>query len=78
MESDWNKLLKDYQSLEYNDDKTKVICVWSGHEMPLKYDAIISYLNGNRYKKLLEKNIKQTDLNKYKEFLVASTKAWAG
>ena len=46
--------------------------------MPLNIDYIKTYLNGNRYKKLLAKNINQTDLKKYKEFLVTSTKPWAG
>ncbi len=78
MSSDLDQLLKKYPSLKYNDEKTKVVCDWSGHEMPLKLDGVMSYLKGQRYTKLLEKNINQTDLSKYKEHLIPSTKAWGG
>ncbi len=78
MSSDLDQILKKYPSLKYNDEKTKVVCEWSGHEMPLKLDSITTYLNGNRYKRLLEKNINQTDLKKYKEHLIPSTKSWGG
>lgn len=78
MEENLESLLKYYTSLKYSEDNKKIICEWSGHEMPLNIDYIKTYLNGNRYKKLLAKNINQTDLKKYKEFLVTSTKPWAG
>ena len=52
----------------------QIICSWSGHELPLKVESIQSYVNGNKYKKLLEKNINQNDINKYMHFLVPSNK----
>ena len=44
--------------------------------MPLKSDYVTSYVSGSKYKKLLAKRINQSDLSKYKEFLVPSTKPW--
>ena len=52
----------------------QIKCEWSGHEMPLNLSYCISYVNGNRYKKLLEKRIQQTDLKKYSDFLVPTYK----
>ena len=43
--------------------------------MPIKPDAILSYVNGRKYKSFLEKNIiNNQDLKKYSEFLVPSNK----
>lgn len=76
MGSELDQLLGKYASLKCNEEKTKIICEWSGHEMPLSAEHVNSYVSGNKYKKLLTKNINQADLAKYKEFLVASTKSW--
>lgn len=44
--------------------------------MPLSAEHVNSYVSGNKYQKLLAKNINQTELAKYSEFLVPSTKSW--
>ena len=38
--------------------------------MPLKTDAVLLYLSGNRYKTLSQAKINQDDLKKYSEFLI--------
>ena len=48
----------------------KIICRWSGHEMPVRRESILTYVNGNKYKHLLSKSINNEDLKKYNEFLV--------
>ena len=77
MDPDLDTLISKYSSLKYNEEKTKIICEWSGHEMPLTQQAVTTYINGNRYKKLIAK-VTKTDLNKFKEFLKPSTKSWGG
>ena len=42
--------------------------------MPLKVDSILTYVNGNKYKSLLEKNFNQNELKKYSEFLVPTNR----
>ncbi len=44
--------------------------------MPLRADTVISYVNGSRYKNLLESKINATDLKKYSEFIVPSDKPY--
>lgn len=43
--------------------------------MPLRVDSVLSYVNGSRYKNLLETKINGTDLKKYAEFIVPSDKS---
>ena len=38
--------------------------------MPLKVDSILSYVNGNKYKSILETKINYNNLKKFSEFLI--------
>lgn len=42
--------------------------------MPLKVEALQTYINGNKYKNLLASKINNDLLKKYSEFLVPSNK----
>ncbi|CAF1090924.1 unnamed protein product [Brachionus calyciflorus] len=66
------ELLAKYTSLKYNENNTRIICEWSGHEMPPNINSVLSYVNGNKYKQLLSKNIDSNKLKKMSEFLVSS------
>ena len=52
----------------------KIICEWSGHEMPAKVEAVLVYVNGNKYKTLSQAKINNDDLKKYSEFLITKPK----
>jgi hypothetical protein len=52
----------------------KVICEWSGHEMPTRAEAVLVYVNGNKYKALSRTKINNDELKKYSEFLITKPK----
>ena len=50
--------------------RKQIVCKWTGHEMPPKVDAILTYVNGNKYKHLVSTSINNDDLRMYAQFLV--------
>ncbi|RNA35283.1 surfeit locus 2 [Brachionus plicatilis] len=64
------QLLAKYTSLKYNNNKTRIVCEWTGHEMPVNASSILSYVNGNKYKQIMSKNIDSFKLKEMSEFLV--------
>jgi hypothetical protein len=62
-------LIQKYPSLRYNDLKDKIICDWTCHEMPLRVDSVLSYLNGNKYKRIAQNNINNDQIKKFAQFL---------
>jgi len=56
------------------DVLSKVICEWSGHEMPARAEAVLVYVNGNKYKALSRTKINNDELKKYSEFLITKPK----
>ncbi|KAL5012270.1 hypothetical protein ScPMuIL_010821 [Solemya velum] len=71
-DKDLLKLLADNTALKHIPESGKVKCSLSGHEMPYKLEAVLSYIQGKKYKKLLTEN--NYDYEKYKVHLVPSTK----
>ncbi|XP_064649023.1 surfeit locus protein 2-like [Lineus longissimus] len=66
------ELLNLYSNLSLVGDGKKVKCRLSGHEMPCKPEAINSYLEGKKFKKL--QSHKEFDYEKYKQHLVPNKK----
>ncbi|XP_062611826.1 surfeit locus protein 2-like [Saccostrea cucullata] len=66
------KLLKQFPNLKIMDDKPRIKCSLSGHEMPCQEEAIQSYIKGKKFQKLQSKNLYSYD--KYKEHIVNSKK----
>nr|XP_022325807.1 surfeit locus protein 2-like isoform X2 [Crassostrea virginica] len=68
------KLLKQYPNFEVMNDKPRVKCSLSGHEMPCQVEAIQNYVKGKKYQKLLAQNQFTCSYEKYKEHIVPSNK----
>ncbi|XP_022325523.2 surfeit locus protein 2-like isoform X2 [Crassostrea virginica] len=68
------KLLKQYPNFEVMNDKPRVKCSLSGHEMPCQVEAIQNYVKGKKFQKLLAKNQFTCSYEKYKEHIVPSNK----
>eukprot|EP00105_Crassostrea_gigas_P010857 XP_011426275.1 PREDICTED: surfeit locus protein 2-like isoform X1 [Crassostrea gigas] len=66
------KLLKQYPNLTVMNEKPRVKCSLSGHEMPCQVEAIQNYIKGKKFQKLLAQN--QYNYEKFKEHIVPSTK----
>jgi len=72
--SDLQELLDKYTLLSIDHEKGKVICTGTGHEMPIKAEAVKSYVAGKKFKKVKEYKELVAELGKHKEFIIPSNK----
>ncbi|XP_041368383.1 surfeit locus protein 2-like [Gigantopelta aegis] len=69
---DVQKLLTRYPVLVFQEETNKVKCSLSGHQMPCKADAILSYVSGKKFLKLYKD--KEFGYEKYEPHVVPSKK----
>ncbi|XP_076455042.1 surfeit locus protein 2-like [Babylonia areolata] len=65
-------LLKEYPALRVDDKKGKVCCCLTGHEMPLRKEAVHSFVTGKKF--LKAQSQREYDFEQYKPHLVPNTK----
>ncbi|KAK7095466.1 surfeit locus protein 2-like [Littorina saxatilis] len=66
------KLLKEYPELRVDETRGKICCCLTGHEMPLKVEAVQSYVKGKKFHKAQEG--REYDFDRHKPHLVPNSK----
>ncbi|KAF4705051.1 Surfeit locus protein 2 [Perkinsus olseni] len=68
------ELVEGHADLAFNEEKTKIKCISTGHEMPLTYQIVHEYINRPKYLKarqLVEEGISVNDeVEQYKNYLI--------